>query len=542
MLIWRIFAKDVKLLWPLALAVLASELALLLLTGSAGPFPPPIKVGGLATVYLLTFLIALGSALLIVMAVQQDPIPGVGQDWLARPIRRRDLFLAKLLFVLLVIHAPLLVTGMLHGLWDGFSPGASLAAALVRNLGLLLLFSLPCLTIGALTRNLTEVLVGAVAMFIGFFVALLLLSLVVWWITHVPNVEVATLGSGIAWVWQTAALALLSGAMAVILTLLYARRRVLAARLVLCAPLLVAVSWAALPWGPAFALQAWLSGTPGTHPELSVAFEPAQPGTAPSDTQTVVFVGEIGVARLMLQLRYSGVPRDLLLRVDHSDIRMVDEDGRTVFSGTAQGDPGDRFIPLTPIGPMMAREFMIVPAEIYRQHRDRPLRLEIDQFMTLIRARKLPPLPATGGDQRVAGIGRCATRLDGTGSAIEVGCVAAGELPADCLSMMLVAPTGAHNPPWMLCQPDYAPWRTHLALDAISQSYAWLPFLDPTVRVRYPVDASQLREAHVVLTVYEPVDHLVRSVEVPEVRLRDLAFSNVQPAAPLPPGAGSGAN
>jgi hypothetical protein len=191
---------------------------------------------------------------------------------------------------------------------------------------------------------------------------------------------------------------------------------------------------------------------------------------------------------------------------------------------------------------MLGRELVMIPPETYRQFKDRPLRLEIDQFMTLLRTRQLPPLPAIGGDQRMPGTGRCAARVDRTGTAVEVGCIGAGELP-DCMSMRLALPTGAHNPDWNQCQPNYAPWRTRLGLDAISQlrgaigqSDARLPFLDPKGRTRYPVDESHLREAHVILTVYEPGDHLIRSVQVPRVRLRDLAASGAEEL--VPPGTG----
>jgi hypothetical protein len=442
------------------------------------------------------------------------------------------------------------VSGVLHGLWAGFSPDASLAAALARNLGQLLLFSLPFLTIAALTRNLTEVLVSAVVVFIGLTAVMaLLITTIVWWVTGEPSLQIVTQGSGIGWVWQTAALSMLLLAMTAILTLLYAKRMLLTARVVFCAALLAALFLLALPWRPAFALQVWLSPPAGEHRALSVAFEPAPlAGTAPPEAgggahredqpvgakdprrdQEVQAVeqlsGPLEMVSLTLRLRYTGVPADSLVYIDRAEIRMLDGGGRTVYRSRIGVGP----IPPTPAGPMLGHGLLLVPAEIYRKFKDRPLRLEIEQFMTLLHARHLPPLSATGGDQRMAGLGRCAARVDRTGTAVEVGCIAAGELP-DCMSMTLALPTGARNPDWNLCQPNYAPWRTHLGLDAISQlrdpiglSDVRLPFLDPTGRARYPVDESHLREANVLLTVYETGDHLVRSVRVPQVRLRDLA-------------------
>ena len=86
----HILKKDWTLLWPLvtALAVLQGLLAFARFT--AGHF-----LDGLPTVPLAV-LELLAAATVITLAVHQDPIPGIRQDWLVRPISRRDLFLAKL--------------------------------------------------------------------------------------------------------------------------------------------------------------------------------------------------------------------------------------------------------------------------------------------------------------------------------------------------------------------------------------------------------------------------------------------------------------
>src|SRR5689334_25416896 len=87
----------------------------------------------------------LGSAFLILSVVRQDAIPGVRQDWLVRPILRRDLLLAKILFVLLLVAAPMIAADAFGALLYGFSPGQSLAAAFSRGIGLLFFFDLAML-------------------------------------------------------------------------------------------------------------------------------------------------------------------------------------------------------------------------------------------------------------------------------------------------------------------------------------------------------------------------------------------------------------
>lgn len=520
-LVWHIFRKDLKLLWPLATGIFACELMLVALIGRSDPFGPTPPV--LLVIVLLRFLLLVGIAVMILMAVQQDPIPGAGQDWLARPIRRRDLILAKLLFVVLVVHAPIIVLGLLHGLWDGFSFAHSLAAALSRNLLLLLVFSLPLVTIGALTRNLTEALVGALALATGLVLTALALGAVLA-ILHI-QVSSVTVATGIAWVWQTVSLAVLLVAMAAILTLQYARRLIWPPRIVFGATLLLCALLFLLPWRPAFALQAWLSPHPAADSAISVAFDSSarlKPGSGamgsfPAGARGAFYIPDI--VTVDLPLRFSGLPAGSVLHVDRSQLRVVDAAGKTLYSGGVQGlglvpssGPGER--PLLHVAvPMLAA--------IHRQLMDRSVRLEIEESLTLLRPRTLPPLPALGGDQHLPGVGRCATRVDDTGAAIHVGCVAPGELP-DCLSMVLTAPTGARNPAALSCTPNYAPWRESFSLDALSSLQTRLPFRDPSGRAHFPVGGPQLHNAQVMLTVYEPVDHFFRGVVVPHIRLGDL--------------------
>src|SRR5258708_4922603 len=128
----HILKKDWMLLWPLvaALAVLQGLLAFARFT--AGQF-----VNGLPTVPG-SFLELLAAAIVITLVVHQDPIPGVRQDWLVRPISRRDLFLAKLLFVVVLVQGPMFITDLLQGLANGFSFGQSGAAAIACAVSVLL--------------------------------------------------------------------------------------------------------------------------------------------------------------------------------------------------------------------------------------------------------------------------------------------------------------------------------------------------------------------------------------------------------------------
>src|SRR5262249_4610319 len=106
-MIWHIFKKDVKLSWRLAAGVAllhwASALAAFTMLTTTS-VTAAVKARNLAGMLIIGGLIATG--FIITTVVHNDAIPGVRQDWLVRPLRRRDLMLAKVLFVLLMVQLP----------------------------------------------------------------------------------------------------------------------------------------------------------------------------------------------------------------------------------------------------------------------------------------------------------------------------------------------------------------------------------------------------------------------------------------------------
>jgi len=154
----------VKLTWPLALLV--AEHALVhsddLYDERFSPSPVCSFFGE-----CWCFLGLLGSGFVIVAAVQQDSVPGVCQDWLVRPIRRRDLVLAKLLFCCVDGATPNFSVGLTAALVSGSSPLSSLYAAFQRSLLQMLVINIPFLALASITRNLLEVVSGGVALALG---------------------------------------------------------------------------------------------------------------------------------------------------------------------------------------------------------------------------------------------------------------------------------------------------------------------------------------------------------------------------------------
>ena len=149
-MIWHIFKKDWKLIWRLAMGVALVHFALATVLFKIGHF------GNRTLEQLVDPLIMIamvGTGFLIAAIVHLDAVPGVRQDWLVRPVRRRDLLLAKLLFLLVMVHGPILAADLTQALGDGFSISESLISAIWRCLYIFVGFSLPLMALASLTRN-----------------------------------------------------------------------------------------------------------------------------------------------------------------------------------------------------------------------------------------------------------------------------------------------------------------------------------------------------------------------------------------------------
>ncbi|MFI4981978.1 MAG: hypothetical protein ACHQIO_16655, partial [Nevskiales bacterium] len=284
---WHIFRKDCRLLWPLAAAGAGGQI----LVSWINHRPPPYveQHGFLGLAILLTVGLAVCISLLIVLTVQQDAIPGASQDWLVRPIRRGDLLLAKLLGVLLLVHAPFVAINTVRGLSYGLPLGQSLGATLHSALLLVLIYSLPLMCVAALTRSVTEAVLSAVGLALG--IAFARMALLVLWsgFAHFPR---SAEGTGVVWVWDFLSHILLLLVLAAVLLWQYFRRDTPRARVLFAGGLLLVVLVPDLPWRPAFAVQQGLAPHPDAAQALTLAFDaesgslpPAQAAAIPVDPQ-----------------------------------------------------------------------------------------------------------------------------------------------------------------------------------------------------------------------------------------------------------------
>ena len=265
-MIWHIFKKDWKLQWKFAVLMALVQFANAVLLVELSPFQDSRSLRSLMPLMILAILA--GIPFLIAAVVHQDAIPGVRQDWLVRPIQRRDLLLAKFLFVLLAVHGPMLLADLFRGLANGFAFGPSLAAAASHGFFVLVAFSVPLLAFASLTRNFIEAIVAGFIVFLCFVGFLFLLDQ-----TISRHSLVAT--SGLSWISETAQyLVFLAGA-ATVLGLQYFRRRTIAARGLAAGAVVLVLLCTLMPWNAAFAIQQRMSPNPGAASAVTVSFDPS---------------------------------------------------------------------------------------------------------------------------------------------------------------------------------------------------------------------------------------------------------------------------
>jgi hypothetical protein len=519
-MVQHILKKDWRLLWRLVVALAVLQGFLAAARFAAGPF-----LNGLPTLPM-ALLEMLGAAIVIALVVHQDPIPGTRQDWLLRPIARRDLFLAKLLFVVVLVEGPWFASDLVQGLVNGFPFAESVGAAVACAVWVLLTLGLPVLAFAAVTATMTETCLAALGVLTVVMAFLIVPGLL--------GVTRAASLTGFAWVPSLVREALWLFAATGALILQYRWRRTWVARALLAGALLVGPCAAFLPWQATFRLQQLLTASSGNRGSLAVVFAPGDgrfhpaPGQSLDDVSEKPGIGPADVAAenqrrraegartVFLPFHVSGLVPESRLLADRSELRLVGSDGGTVYQGT-----GEDLEIRAASEQVSVHQAIRVPGAVYGRVSAEPLEVQIDYWFTVFRPNATYALPAQGGDERMPGIGRCATKVDDAGTRVLFECRQPGERPS-CLSVVLEhTPTRARNPEVSLCAPDYSPYPGHAVPDAIGRFGGRLPFYDPSGLIHYPVGGPQLSQSQVLVTMFRSTDHFLTRVVVPGVRLED---------------------
>jgi hypothetical protein len=501
--------------------VAAANWALAAVLFKLGHFPGD-NPGLLPLRNMLTVIVMFANAFLIAAVVHTDPLPGVRQDWLVRPIKRADLLLAKFVFVLLVVHASMLAANVAEAWAKGFSLSQSFEAAASHSLYWLIGFSIPVFAFASLASSWTELVIAGVATFMavaGFEM--------LGYTGPFSQQFDPTARTGVGWMTESLRFSLILLGSIAVLIIQYFRRKTMFARWLAAGVGMLCLLTQFFPWRPAFALEERLSSKPGTGSSISVAFDAAlgryqnPSGLSADELNFRRYRGQESDQVVRIPLRISGIPDDAVLKTDRAEIRLISVNGRV--TSLPAGDDLQIFREGANTGDERVHEGIHIPATLYSRLQEEPMRVEIDYSLTVWRLGASYSIPALGGDERIPGFGWCVTRMNGSGTTLQLRCMTPGAGPR-CLSGFLEhAPSRRRNPETFGCNADYSPYFGSYDPDSISRGGLNVQFRDPRGLAHYPVTGPQLPESRFVVRLYDPQDHFARHLVIPGIRLKDWA-------------------
>jgi hypothetical protein len=242
----HIFRKDARHLWPEISLVLALAAVFL------GTRPDWIELALFpAAGYLLARL------------VHSEAIAGDRQFWITRPYRWQSLLAAKLLFMLVFVHLPILLVQLWVVATAGFPLSSYLPGLLWSQALLLLVVTLPIVALAAITPGIVS------------FIFSILILLAIWYGVVNANTFRTMWPYGIGWIRALFIVLAISGIAISIVYAQYRRRKTLLSRAIGVAGLALvgAAAWFT-PWTAAWALQTRLSKQAFDPALLQIAADP----------------------------------------------------------------------------------------------------------------------------------------------------------------------------------------------------------------------------------------------------------------------------
>jgi hypothetical protein len=489
-----IVRKDLAVLWPLAvivvlLPVLRTDAVLERLQNDN------LRAGTLVVSALATSLLILG-------VMHEDASASLRHDWLTRPIPRRTLVTAKLLFIAVIVYLPASVTDFVSTLADGRPAGEALARATSINspalAGMLVLI---------VFAVVTSTLLQAAGALVAFVVAVFLAQAVS---SSVLDEAKGTVVAGAEWLSLAPVMYLPIVLAAPVLWLQYGRRRTVLARAIVAAMCISAVVPLVTPPRAMFGVLKLLSaGTeagataglvlaPGCFPRVATetgsgAVSPEAQRLWDGDQRAKAGPGAIAFSTTVVP---TGVPRGWKTMIGFAQASYADANGGVSQHLHAASGVFSR--PETVDASMSATHFWLAPGDAYQAAGQRSARLRLNYFVSLLEPVASAEIDVDGERRYLPGLGYCSTVDDRSNAVVSVDCFVRGRRPA------LVAATwsGVSGVRVTLTAPDYTPAALEI-LNGMPYRLA-LP--------RPPGGAA----ARVTLLAYEARRHVEVPVDAPD--------------------------
>jgi hypothetical protein len=282
-----------------------------------------------------------------------------------------------------------------------------------------------------------------------------------------------------------------------------------------------------VPWGSAFALERWVTGS-GRGAAVELVPEsnevPIPRESSGSRHDAAPMLGrDVGRAldylhrragreavsiSLDIPLRILGVAPEEKLLVDRADARVASADGRVLelqpvagwragLSADSSGDPMSS-------GP--ATQTVELPADAYRRLDGGGARLIVTDALTLVGPAAVLEIEASDGAARTPDGGVCVSRVQR--DRVTVGCRAVGAAPF-CYGASLYTADGPLGSPVLKCDADYRRhWPT--LIDVLTPYGVELSAPESGGRP----DRAVLEAARVRFTIYRELDHFERGMQL----------------------------
>lgn len=496
-MVLHIFRKDWKLLWKAFLVFCFIEMLPALIR-----FPHGLSAAQLTFLQIPAVMIAEAAiAFMVIAIVQQDAIPGVTQDWLIRPIRRRDLFVAKFLFVLLV-QAVIFTSDVLQICFRGFNVSQAIKPALMHNVYFGVVISLPAMCIASITETMMEAVIASAVVF-ALGVAVDITG--VFFRGGSEYLHRPSGRSGIEWMTDYFGQAVLLCTAALVLWKQYSNRRTtLSRRMTACGAVAFALTLF-LPWNFSFGLQEKLTSNQSDADSIQLSVGQPTVDHSPTVERTGT---EPESTHFLLPIEVSGMPNHTVLKSDRTLVRILNKDGKQIYR--TETDPW-----VWESGSASVPQGFFIPAKVAQQLRNKSFTVALEYSLTMLANSKRGQVSAFNGTLVSDDFGHCSTAAGRSGFAITLRCQQPGN-GTQCFHAFLQNEDGTKRvdsmPGW--CTPDYSPGFERINKDPIS-NFGMTYFLrDPFSGTVFPSDETSLRHSSIIIDTFKPFSHFHRTEQV----------------------------
>jgi non-heme chloroperoxidase len=419
----------------------------------------------------------------VITVFQLDSAASFTEDWLCRPVRKRDLLGSKFLLVVAAIYLPHAVGTFIADVALGYSLWESLLDAMLVP-DRLFLFFLPILMFVAIV---TRTFVQGFGVLFAIFVCVFVIPTP---FVRAPGpldlgIRDALLVSGMLWLATLPARLTTLAFLVLGFWLVYWRRNLPLARAVLVITVLVAVSlfvlpMSLIPWQTTFGLQAASAAAPP--PEAArVSLRSTQacfPATLRSQISSdAAFVAAKEGLYLWSDEELGDAGRDAIAFITAAEARGLPLDWRVKLNYvqanySANGVPVESLRPASFMtdwgdGPLM-HAWMLPESTLARLKSVQP-QLELKYSLTLLKPRN-HFVPTDGKRHALPGLGWCSAKPDVPRNLVEVECFSAISHPTQISAQLNdVAATRRYGPV------DFAPgWARQLYGDRVELTLGWL--------------------------------------------------------------------